>query len=164
MAEDYDSIAGSVLASIIQKYSSVSDESFFVVLTPELADHLANMYANTKWDDLEDFNSIYLPEDIFSGDLDRNKLDSHVGEHIRIALAGEPIEDIFSLDSFPPYFTLRYESELLENFTDECMDFFGGTYESGYIILDSMMDYIRLALKNGKNEKQILKEVNKRID
>lgn len=162
MTDNHTSIAGAVLASVINRYSVHPDDSYYVVLTREMADHLADMYYKTDWD-MEDVDTINLPEDIFTGDLDRKKLDAHIGEYIRMNQACDPIDNIFSLETFPPYFSLYFENDFLESFTDDCEDFFGGTYEQGYIITSSLENYISLALKNGKDEKQILKEVGKKI-
>ena len=111
-------LSGSLLGQAFGKLATSRNhpDGCFVLLTKELVDHIARLYDDTDWEHFEDDDkdTLELPDDIFCGELDKEKLESHIGECVFLSVFGEPWEWDDSEKTIPHGLQLCFLDESLE--------------------------------------------------
>ena len=113
--QTYDLAATTIAKAICGTIPQItsSDCGVLVPLTEELASHIVEMYNNTDWDGLT-YDSVSIPEDIFTGEMDVEAWNKHIGEHILISYFGSPWSDIMDASAFVRGITIDFSDHLLE--------------------------------------------------
>lgn len=135
-------------------YLDTPDDDCFVLLTRELAEHIVQMYNATDWDRLED-ESIFLPERIFTGEVDEEEWYGYVGRHVIISLYGDPWHDISSAPAFVPGAKIELPEDLMETAATDIHHFRNNETEMDSICTLDLA--IRGLMKDGLSESIIRK-------
>ena len=136
------------------------DDGCFVLLTKELADHLAEMYMATDWNDLElDENSIQLPDEVFGDTVNTKELYRHIGECIYVSCYGESWDELESATAFSNGVVIDFSEHPL----NACLDIL-----HDLLIADARADYIwelnravSMLMKSGLSEEEITRRFKK---
>lgn len=133
LPKDSSGITGQLLGFAFSKLAerNKEEEACYVLLTRELADRLIYIYYNTDWDKIESegyYDSYSLPEDIFTGEINKEALYGHVGEYIYLSEYGDPWTDVMTAESFPQGIVLEFIDDALNLFIDSLDDLLNSSY------------------------------------